>query len=167
MATTTSTSRRGGSYRERRENRRALYRFAEFWAALQAVGDVLAEADRLTAAAGDAGEPGADPAALDDRHPRGDPLRAQALPRLPAHPLVVGEAVRAGTNRAGLEALTIMSHADRIIADLDTTMRTLRLAMRGIPIRRGSFKKTHDNLARDVANVTAMLDAARPALRKN
>ena len=32
-------------------------------------------------------------------------------------------------------------------------MRTLRLAMRGIPIRRGSFKKTHDNLARDVANV--------------
>ena len=46
-------------------------------------------------------------------------------------------------------------------------MRTLRLAMRGIPIRRGSFKKTHDNLARDIANVTAMLDAARPALRKN
>jgi hypothetical protein len=58
MATTTSTSRRGGSYRERRENRRALYRFAEFWAALQAVGDVLAEADRLTAAAGDAGNRG-------------------------------------------------------------------------------------------------------------
>ena len=60
-----------------------------------------------------------------------------------------------------------MSHADLIIADLDTTMRTLRLAMRGIPIRRGSFKKTHDNLARDIANVTAMLDAARPAFRKN
>ena len=39
--------------------------------------------------------------------------------------------------------------------------------MRGIPIRRGSFKKTHDNLARDVAQVTAMLDAARPILRKN
>ncbi len=55
---TTPTGRRGGSYRERRENRRALYRFAEFWAALQAVGDVLAEADRLTAAAGDKGSRG-------------------------------------------------------------------------------------------------------------
>lgn len=60
-----------------------------------------------------------------------------------------------------------MSHADRIVEDLDHAMRALRLAMRGIPIRRGSFKKTHDNLARDVATVTAMLDAARPALRKN
>ena len=56
MATTTTTGRRrtgGATYRERRENRRALYRFAEFWAALQAVGDVLAEAERLTAAATD------------------------------------------------------------------------------------------------------------------
>lgn len=55
MTTTTTGSRRGraGSYRERRELRRAVYRFAEFWAALQHVGDVLAEADRLTAAAGD------------------------------------------------------------------------------------------------------------------
>ena len=76
---TTPTGRRGGSYRERRENRRALYRFAEFWAALQAVGDVLAEADRLTAAAGDKGSRG--PIQRHgDRHPRGDPLRAQALP---------------------------------------------------------------------------------------
>ena len=45
-------------------------------------------------------------------------------------------------------------------------MRDLRDAMRGIPIRRGSFTKTHDNLARDVAQVTTMLDAARPILRK-
>ena len=58
-------------------------------------------------------------------------------------------------------------HADRIIDELDTAMRELRMAMRGIPIRRGSFRKTHDNLARDVAKVTTMLDAARPALRKN
>lgn len=58
-------------------------------------------------------------------------------------------------------------HTDRIIDELDTAMRELRAAMRGIPIRRGSFRKTHDNLARDVAKVTTMLDAARPALRKN
>lgn len=56
--------------------------------------------------------------------------------------------------------------ADRIIEELDSSMRQLREAMRGIPIRHGSFKKTHDNLARDVAQVTTMLDAARPALRK-
>ena len=45
--------------------------------------------------------------------------------------------------------------------ELDAAMRDLREAMRGIPIRRGSFRKTHDNLARDVAQVTTMLDAAR------
>ena len=56
---------------------------------------------------------------------------------------------------------------DRIIDELDRSMRELREAMRGIPIRRGSFKKTHDNLARDVARVATMLDAARPVLRKN
>ena len=61
-----------------------------------------------------------------------------------------------------------MSHsADRVVDELDIAMRRLREAMRGIPIRRGSFKKTHDNLARDVAQVTTMLDAARPVLRKN
>jgi hypothetical protein len=60
-----------------------------------------------------------------------------------------------------------MSQVDRIIEDLDQSMRRLREAMRGIPVRAGSFKKTHDNLARDVAKVTTMLDAARPILRKN
>jgi hypothetical protein len=59
------------------------------------------------------------------------------------------------------------NHVDRIVEELDAAMRELRDAMRGIPIRRGSFKKTHDNLARDVAVVTTMLDAARPVLRKN
>jgi hypothetical protein len=54
-----------------------------------------------------------------------------------------------------------------MVEELDRTMRDLRAAMRGIPIRRGSFKKTHDNLARDVAHVTTMLDAARTVLRKN
>ncbi|GAA1187526.1 hypothetical protein [Pseudonocardia alaniniphila] len=58
-------------------------------------------------------------------------------------------------------------HVDRIIENLDESMKKLRDAMRDIPIRRGSFKKTHDNLARDVAQVVTMLDAARPVLRKN
>ena len=55
------------------------------------------------------------------------------------------------------------STVDRIVEELDAAMKELREAMRGIPIRRGSFRKTHDNLARDVAQVTTMLDAARPA----
>ena len=58
------------------------------------------------------------------------------------------------------------AQVDRIIEDLDQSMKRLREAMRDIPIRRGSFKKTHDNLARDVAQVVTMLDAARPVLRK-
>ena len=58
------------------------------------------------------------------------------------------------------------NQVDRIVEELDAAMRDLRDAMRGIPIRRGSFTKTNDNLARDVAQVTTMLDAARPILRK-
>ncbi|WP_298798033.1 hypothetical protein [Pseudonocardia sp. 73-21] len=54
-----------------------------------------------------------------------------------------------------------------MIEDLDSAMRQLREAMRGIPIRRGSFKRTHDNLARDIAKAATMMDAARPVLRKN
>lgn len=55
--------------------------------------------------------------------------------------------------------------ADRLVDDLDAAMRELREAMRGIPIRRGSFKRTHDNLARDIAVTVTMIDAARPVLR--
>jgi hypothetical protein len=67
-----------------------------------------------------------------------------------------------------MEEVTSVStnQVDRIVEELDAAMRDLRDAMRGIPIRRGSFTKTHDNLARDVAQVTTMLDAARPILRK-
>lgn len=54
----------------------------------------------------------------------------------------------------------------RVLEELDASMKELREAMRGIPVRRGSFKKTHDNLARDVAQTTTMLDAAAPILRK-
>jgi hypothetical protein len=59
------------------------------------------------------------------------------------------------------------AHVDRIIEGLDASMKRLAEAMRGIPIRHGSFKKTHDNLAYDVAQVVTMLDAARPVLRKD
>ncbi len=59
------------------------------------------------------------------------------------------------------------AHVDRIIEELDASMKRLGEAMRDIPMRRGSFKKTHDNLARDVAQVVTMLDAARPVLRKD
>ncbi len=59
------------------------------------------------------------------------------------------------------------TNVDRLIEDLDLSMKRLREAMRGIPVRRGSFKKTHDNLARDVATTVTMLDAARPIFRKN
>ena len=48
---------------------------------------------------------------------------------------------------------------DRIIDDLDAAMSASGPAMRDIPIRRGSFKSTHDNLARDVAKVVT--DARR------
>ena len=59
------------------------------------------------------------------------------------------------------------SQVDRIIDNLDAAMKRLGLARRDIPIRRGSFKRTHDNLARDVAKVVTELDAARPIFRKN
>ncbi len=60
-----------------------------------------------------------------------------------------------------------VNQVDRLIDNLDVAMKRLQAAMRDIPIRRGSFKKTHDNLARDVAQVVTMLDAARPIFRKN
>jgi hypothetical protein len=48
-----SAARAGRDWQRRRGDRRALARFAEFWAALQQVGDVLAEAERLSKAADD------------------------------------------------------------------------------------------------------------------
>ena len=56
---------------------------------------------------------------------------------------------------------------DRIIDILDASMKRLTEAMRDIPARRGSFKRTHDNLVRDIAKVVTELDAARPIFRKN
>jgi hypothetical protein len=60
-----------------------------------------------------------------------------------------------------------MSHTvDRTVEDLDKAMRELRRSLRGIPFRSGGFKNTHDNLARDVAYLTVLIDSARAAFRK-
>ncbi len=60
--------------------------------------------------------------------------------------------------------MTMSNAVNRVLDELDTAMHRLREAMRGIPVRYGSFKRTHENLARDVAQVTTMLDAARPVM---
>ncbi|HEY3691453.1 MAG TPA: hypothetical protein VGL46_14350 [Pseudonocardiaceae bacterium] len=50
---------------------------------------------------------------------------------------------------------------DRTVEELDQSMRALRQALSGIPFRAGGFKNTHDNLAREVAHLTVLIDAAR------
>lgn len=50
---------------------------------------------------------------------------------------------------------------DRTIEDIDSAMRELRKSLGGIPFRAGGFKNTHDQLARHVAHLTVLLDAAR------
>jgi hypothetical protein len=49
-----NAARAGRNWQRKRADRRALSRFGEFWAALQHVGDVLAEAERLSKSADDA-----------------------------------------------------------------------------------------------------------------
>ena len=57
MATATSTAgaalRSGRDWARKRADKRALARFGEFWTALQHVGDVLAEAEKLAKNADD------------------------------------------------------------------------------------------------------------------
>jgi hypothetical protein len=50
---------------------------------------------------------------------------------------------------------------DRTVEELDQSMRALRQALTGIPFRAGGFKNTHDNLAREVAHLMVLIDAAR------
>lgn len=52
---------------------------------------------------------------------------------------------------------------DRTVEDIDAAMRELRRTLGGIPFRAGGFKNTHDQLARHVAHLTVLLDAARAA----
>ncbi|MFC4949041.1 hypothetical protein [Pseudonocardia sp. GCM10023141] len=53
MATTTGAVQMTRQWAKRRANKKALERFGEFWRALQLVGDVLAEAEKLAKSAGD------------------------------------------------------------------------------------------------------------------
>ena len=50
---------------------------------------------------------------------------------------------------------------DRTVEDLDSAMRLLKDTLAGIPFRAGGFKNTHNNLARDVAHLTVLIDASR------
>lgn len=50
---------------------------------------------------------------------------------------------------------------DGAAEDLDVAMRQLRGAIHGIPMRQGSFRTQHDNLARDVAQVLVLLETTR------
>jgi ABC-type transporter Mla subunit MlaD len=65
-----------------------------------------------------------------------------------------------------MEAALMSRTVDRTIEDLDKAMRELRRTLRGIPFRGGGFKNTHDNLARDVAHLTVLIDSARAAFNK-
>jgi hypothetical protein len=53
------------------------------------------------------------------------------------------------------------NRVDRTIDDFYKSMKLLKTALRGIPFRSGSFRKQHDNLAREVARLTVELDSAR------
>jgi hypothetical protein len=50
---------------------------------------------------------------------------------------------------------------DRTVEELDWSMRVLKDSLSGIPFRAGGFKNTHDNLARDIAHLTVLIDASR------
>ncbi len=56
---------------------------------------------------------------------------------------------------------------DNAISEIDTAMKQLRDAVKGIPVRREGFKKLHDEFARDVAALTTALSYARGMLNEN
>lgn len=53
------------------------------------------------------------------------------------------------------------STAGKTVEELDSAMRALNAAAKGIPFRMGSFRTTHRNLTRDVAHLMVQIDAAR------
>ena len=57
------------------------------------------------------------------------------------------------------------NRVDVVIDDFHKTMKLLRTSLRGIPFRTGSFRKQHDNLAREVACLTVELDSARGRIK--
>ncbi|GGM72642.1 hypothetical protein GCM10012275_49080 [Longimycelium tulufanense] len=60
-----------------------------------------------------------------------------------------------------------MSHqVDVLTEEIDKAMRQLRLATKGIPVRREKFKGLHENFARSVAAFLVELSYARGNLRR-
>lgn len=61
-----------------------------------------------------------------------------------------------------------MSHQlDNAISEMDTAMRQLKDAVKGIPARREGFKRLHDEFTKDVATLTTALSYARGMLDEN
>ena len=50
------------------------------------------------------------------------------------------------------------------LEDMDKAMSTLRIAIKGIPVRREGFKGLHDQFARSVATLTTHMSYARVLL---
>ena len=63
-------------------------------------------------------------------------------------------------------AALMSQQVDRTVEELDVSMRLLKDALGGIPFRAGGFKNTHDNLARDIAHLTVLIDASRSKFRE-
>lgn len=58
-----------------------------------------------------------------------------------------------------------MAHqVDRVVDDLDASLRTLKEAMRGMPVQQHGFKAAHDKAARAMGTLSTELLDARPAL---
>lgn len=58
-----------------------------------------------------------------------------------------------------------MSHQLNVaLEELDTAMRQLREAVKGIPFRREGFRKLHDEFAKSVADLSTHLSYARGML---
>ena len=56
---------------------------------------------------------------------------------------------------------------DGVLADLDSAMRTLRKAVKGIPAESAGFKGGHDRLAKSVAALGLVLDDSRSVIKDN
>ena len=146
-------------------NRRALRRYGEFWRALQMVGAAIAEAEKVAAKA-DPGKRRGAAGALVHPHPGRDEGRRQESRASAGNHVEIRETVGSRTDLPRMEAALMSRTVDRCVEDLDKAMRELRRTLRGIPFRAGGFKNTHDNLARDVAHLTVLLDSARGAFNK-
>ncbi|MFT7837576.1 hypothetical protein Q5530_15660 [Saccharothrix sp. BKS2] len=56
---------------------------------------------------------------------------------------------------------------DNAISEVNTAMKQLREAVKGIPARREGFKRLHDEFTKDVATLTTALSYARGMLDEN